>query len=611
MYAVGLAAFRWYHLITATQAFVLLVLASLLGVFVALRSKLAFVGVLAIVGAYLAPILLSTGQLSPVAMPLYMLALLSLGLALSAVRPVPFRALRYVVLLGTIALGSGWVYATSRAYPYHVLAFLALAWGAMHAELVLGSRRVSEAVGVGPRETSGGLARRLASPLLISFGATAWSVGLGVLALQETRVAGAMPAWMVPAAGLVATLVLAHVLAGHLRVMIDSPATDHERLAAALAMQSGGLLIGTVALALSDSAQAATWLGMGVCAIAAGRWLKARALDVYGLIVVTIGAGRLIVYDSWRLSGAGVPTALGFAFSQWSLLMVCAGGAWIGASTLLGRKDSGHARSMTVSAALGLGLTYLWGAGVSQHSLASSLILSAGVLCVAVMSAAWWRRSSGLLAYAIIILVACVLGWTWQYPVEDYDRFQSSPFLHPGFLVGVALVALALVASGVLARTEWGVAPAVRGLLAFQAAIASVLLLTASSFEVARSATLLVPTDKTVQAAAVSVWWGIFAVAGLAIGFARGWATVRHVALGLLGLGMGKAVLVDLAEVRVEWRIVSFLALGLLMLGVAIAYARVTGADRHDRDAPASSDDASSSTSESGSPHPGPGDSRL
>ena len=46
--------------------------------------------------------------------------------------------------------------------------------------------------------------------------------------------------------------------------------------------------------------------------------------------------------------------------------------------------------------------------------------------------------------------------------------------------------------------------------------------------------------------------------------------------LGLLGVATVKAVVVDLADVPPIWRVASVLCLGLLMLGVAVVYAKAS-----------------------------------
>ena len=70
----------------------------------------------------------------------------------------------------------------------------------------------------------------------------------------------------------------------------------------------------------------------------------------------------------------------------------------------------------------------------------------------------------------------------------------------------------------------------------------------------------------------LSVLWAIYAAAALSWGFARSRASVRYAALALLGLTVLKVFLVDLAAVRTVYRVLSFLVLGIVLLGVSLLY---------------------------------------
>jgi uncharacterized membrane protein len=73
----------------------------------------------------------------------------------------------------------------------------------------------------------------------------------------------------------------------------------------------------------------------------------------------------------------------------------------------------------------------------------------------------------------------------------------------------------------------------------------------------------------------ISVVWGIYATAVLVIGFWRRVRSLRLSALGLFGLTALKLVIVDMAKVEEVYRIVSFLVLGILMIGASYLYHRV------------------------------------
>jgi uncharacterized membrane protein len=73
----------------------------------------------------------------------------------------------------------------------------------------------------------------------------------------------------------------------------------------------------------------------------------------------------------------------------------------------------------------------------------------------------------------------------------------------------------------------------------------------------------------------VTVIWGVYAAGLLAIGFWRGVRVLRLAGLGLFALAAGKLVLVDLTGVQDIFRIVSFVALGLLMVAASYLYHRL------------------------------------
>jgi uncharacterized membrane protein len=70
----------------------------------------------------------------------------------------------------------------------------------------------------------------------------------------------------------------------------------------------------------------------------------------------------------------------------------------------------------------------------------------------------------------------------------------------------------------------------------------------------------------------LSVLWTLYAAVALGWGFLRDASRLRYAALGLLGIVILKVLLVDLAAVATVYRIVSFLILGVVLLGVSLLY---------------------------------------
>jgi uncharacterized membrane protein len=75
----------------------------------------------------------------------------------------------------------------------------------------------------------------------------------------------------------------------------------------------------------------------------------------------------------------------------------------------------------------------------------------------------------------------------------------------------------------------------------------------------------------------LSAFWSVAGVAALVAGLRRGEAHVRWAAFILLGVATAKVFLFDLSALESLYRVGSFVALGLLLLGGAFAYQRLRG----------------------------------
>ncbi|MHC4108970.1 MAG: DUF2339 domain-containing protein, partial [Planctomycetota bacterium] len=73
----------------------------------------------------------------------------------------------------------------------------------------------------------------------------------------------------------------------------------------------------------------------------------------------------------------------------------------------------------------------------------------------------------------------------------------------------------------------------------------------------------------------LSVYWSLYGVMLVLIGFVKRSAPSRYAGLVLLGVTLLKVLFVDLATLEsFFWRAVSFLVSGLLLVGLAIVYAK-------------------------------------
>ncbi|MBL8758961.1 MAG: DUF2339 domain-containing protein [Phycisphaerae bacterium] len=355
VYAAVYAAFGLFDLIDAPAAFALLAATSGLGVGIAARANLSSVAMISIVGAYATPFILGSQSASPVVFPSYLFAILTTGLVLAAWRRGSFARVGWLTWWGTMILGGLWAWREGAAEPLLVMTFLGLCWSVVHASAVVatrGERGADTDAFAEPADFTRAVPPSQTGMLLSSFGVTAWSAGLAVWAARESGVIGQ---WLPPLAGAGVAMVLAQVLCGMLRVLVDVPRTGRERLGAALLVQAGALVVAGVALSVAGRPAVPVWLVMGLAAVVGGRWIRSRGLDVYGVVVMGIGAGRLIAWDSWR-GGLAAPIRehLGLVASWWMVYALVAACVWGVAAWVLslGRRPERAVRGLAVFAAI-------------------------------------------------------------------------------------------------------------------------------------------------------------------------------------------------------------------------------------------------------------------
>lgn len=582
LFASAYAVFGVYELVGAPAAAGLLAACTAVGVAVSARTRLAPVAIVALLGGYLSPILLSGDTITPMVTPLYLGMLLVTGLVLSTWLGGAFMVARVLTWWFSLGLGAFWVYrhasglvwSSSSGHPEAGLAFIAFVWLAIHAELVWTSLRLDAKRIVPPtqwlREDWAGWDSW--RPVTTSTSTTIWAM---VLATPLTKALG-VPIWAPAAAGAVLTLIMGFSLASGLRVLRETPRTIAQRLGAGLTMQAGALLIAAVALSISGWTQSVVWLSLGLGAALAGGWMRSRALIAYGAIVLLLCTCRILLFDvsDGELITHRV-TALGLVLSRWTLLMVITGAAWITLGLLFSgkrRPESVEPEFPRTAIAVGsmLALGSVINVGAESTSIASVWILASA----AIVLAARFTRSTMLQWAGAAIWFAAAVVLLCTGPADLSRGLERGLERGPLFLpvTGAALVAGGVglwIAAGLRARFPrhpWigimnGIAIGAFALFA----------LVPTSVESHRLAVRFF-TDPTAHRAALSVWWAVCGLGIVATGFMLRSSHARLVGLGLLGVVASKVLIFDLMGVSLLWRTISFLVVGVAMLIVAVAY---------------------------------------
>jgi uncharacterized membrane protein len=371
-------------------------------------------------------------------------------------------------------------------------------------------------------------------------------------------------------------------------------------LAAPVLVQSGtsSLALAFTAFALAGTVAVLVWQRWGWLAIGAfvltapqlafwaddrdGLLLPLLVLSLYwcAFVVAAIGYELRVPTSKLRVSSTSVlllnaafAAALGGGLieDRGSLQGVT---AWVLALTvahiLLGA--FGFRQRMSAEIA---GLLVAIGVGLSGITLALALdgsVLVVGRSAEAVILA-WVAKRTGE-ARALVFLVAFLMLSAVHTLVDE-----APP---AALLDGVGDLGQALVATVAV-----GVAALLAGLLVERRDV-SVLLRAAAAVSFVYAASLgivdLVQGDdversQTAQVV-LSAFWASVGLVAIVVGLVRDVREIRYGGLVLLGLGVAKLFLYDLSELDQLYRVLSFIAVGLLLLAGAYAYQRVRSVGR-------------------------------
>ena len=297
-----------------------------------------------------------------------------------------------------------------------------------------------------------------------------------------------------------------------------------------------------------------------------------------GLFLYRIGTTPLL---NWILYGYGVPAAAFYAAARWfrrdgddGLVRLLEGGALAFAALLATLEihelllgPPGGPSHGLLEASL---QTIVW--------LAMAIGLGAGPGLAARPVAVWGRRVLSGLAVARIVLWQLLL----HNPLWSGEKVGHLPVLNLLLLAyGVPAALLAVQLSRAPDGRVW--AWVRRGLLL-------VLLFTEVSLEVRRgfhgSVLSRGPTSDAEWYSYSAAWLG-FAGVLLAVGLRGGSVALRHGALGVLLVVVGKVFISDMAALTGLFRVASFFGLGLCLIGVGYLYQRVVFPPARGPDRPA------------------------
>jgi len=296
------------------SAFLLLALVALIGLGITIRGQLLTIGILSMIGGYLAPLLVQPTSTFFTALPLYLSFLLLISLGLTTVRPASFGPMRYVAIGFHVALSSIWLLEIARSQVTGSLIFLAGWWVVIVAESVRSAMK--------ERSSHGNI--------VMTVIVTTWFVITAYVLMSGTGGAGgaSVAAWWADQTGLftLAVGVICAVIVLQFGSGLDAlrikPRTAMDKLSICLWCQCGVLITTAVGLHFTDYGQTISWLVMAVLSVEAGRRLPSRGVDAFGLIVGALAAFRIVCVDWWASSmlSTTVYSSSWLTLTGWSFL---------------------------------------------------------------------------------------------------------------------------------------------------------------------------------------------------------------------------------------------------------------------------------------------------
>jgi uncharacterized membrane protein len=586
------AAFSLYHLIPPGVAFAGMVLVTAFNAFIAWRQSAELLAVYAIVGAFSTPLLLSTGRDEEVFLFSYLLMMNAATMALLVLKG--WNRLLVLSFIGTVAFYWGWYWQfyTPAAFVTTTV-FLSLFVLLFAAATILARQRRAH-----PEQDDA--ARVLVSLANAAFG----FLGFYAMLSQNGSGRNTALAWCSVGFG-------AFYLA--VRKWMERTPIAGSRLASLSDIQlSIAIVFLTLAVPLAVHGHWVTvgWMAEGAVLVWVATRLRTRLMQVLaasalslGLISLamdaTIGQTR-VLWNTRLLSFAVsiaamfIATALARGEARREGTATSAGG-W----ELLAQTGAVIARALVVIAVLLEIHTYWWSgpppaAGMADLRSPGS-VLGSAIWLMAASGAIVWAEDQRSRARRRASLPQSASPQTWTQLAEAICWFAAGlvvlfiGMVYPQQQViwNLRFVAFAVaVASIVWAGRQ--VRDRASELYIGASVAATVLALTAVCFEIATFwSTRALPAApgsmlygsqlagrQMAERFSYSAWFLVAGTALLAVGFRRRSALLRWQGLVLLAVTIFKVFLLDTSTLSQGYRIVSFLALGALLLGVSFAYQR-------------------------------------
>lgn len=586
LYLSSYASYNFYQLIPQPAAFGLMIVITAASIFIALRYNALSIAILGWAGGFLTPLALSTGQASQVGLFSY-IAFLDIALLAILYRKPNWSILKPLTLGATYLMYLLWF---DQYYSPERLAltifFPTLFWALFYAAALPGLLRAE-------------LSFASLDQAIASLNAALYYLFMHIILHPEHPAATALAALALGAAYLLPYL------------KVNSRQPEKEKSLASFAVIAVALLAIATAIQFSGYWRVFFWSLEGLALVGGGVRFNLKRIWQIALLLLAIATAGLL--------GELIFEAFPFGKPEYSLLFSKRTAAFLmaalacGLSAALlnraGENRTGESRPAIIQQILHYAwsvLGFIWinveineyfrklleASPDDNEALEFRLLLlrysawMAYSLILSFFGAS--RRNPALrwvgLGIAGIAVFFSVFDLSWYRPIERFTVLWN------GRALALLFLALGLFAQGQLVyrrelplRRSRKVVTALR-LAALLLILALVTAETNDAFDKKIVSFILenqttdahpqVKTLRDVQQLAISLVWLMYSIILMGVGIWRRMAGARFAAIGLFGLTILKIFVYDLSFLGTLYRFISFIGLGLVLLGVSYLYQR-------------------------------------
>jgi uncharacterized membrane protein len=562
LFVVSFSGYAHYDLYPRDTAFIFMGLSTVIGALVARRADMVSIAVLSLIGGNLAPVLLASASSELTGFLSYVLMLQAVALILAAWGAAPkWWALRGLSLATT----SIWILSLINHSDHTTLIPFTFAFAGLYQlEILISAHR-----------------SRLTTPYAGSTFSMLVTAGLTAVMLywlkDSTQVDRLV--FLLGIAGITGFAAVACKRAG-------KTIAGYAELAVGYAIQSVAVIVIAVPVAFSGIWISFAWAVLAVAFAVLGRVLDKPMARYAGPLVWLLAVGELYMWAT----GFGelhhvYPLAisiLGQQFYQHTLMYF--GLALVGqiiAKLAIGEHSDEKHIGLSLSV-IGSGIWVMASMDGLAPLVATSFVLIYSFILIA-LDLLDQDLNFSLQASVLIALAAA----KWAIVDLFMHRIFKLPVVEPIVLsargVASALLLIDLTLMYIRAKNTLESNPFSRQILPLVKVVAVVAVFWMGTFGIdqqfinLRSSPAAIFADPNrAEQVAISIYWSFFALASITAGF--GWRTagLRYFGLTLFAVTLLKVVSIDLSQVSTGYRILSFMGLGVLLLGTSVIYGKVS-----------------------------------